>query len=46
MAAARAHCAYLTLVWLLEELGCCQGTLGAQRIVVLLGEAVHLLEGS
>ncbi len=24
---ARAHCNYLTLVWLLEELGCCQGTM-------------------
>jgi hypothetical protein len=35
---------YLTLIWFLEKLGSCQSTLSAQGIVVLLGEAVHLLE--
>ena len=37
---------YLALVWLLEKLGGRQGTLSTEGIVVLLREAVHLLEGA
>ncbi len=35
---ARAHCTYLTLVWLLEELGCCQGTLYLPNTSLLIKE--------
>ena len=41
-----AHLNSATLVWFLEQLGGCQGALGPQRVVVLLAEALHLLQGA